>query len=127
MAWFLIKVKLEGGRLLESDVTVEVPKEAPIGTEKTVAARDGTRIGTGTAVDLTVEVLGGKTPIAIEIVKGPTMTSGVTVATMTDIEKGDVASLPKLVSFGKNELLEAIYDSPYINGNPGILKFGHTT
>jgi hypothetical protein len=93
MAWFLIKVKLEGGRLLESDVTVEVPKEAPIGTGKTVAARDGTRIGTGTAVDLIVEVLGGKTPIAREIVKGPTMTSGVTVATMTDIEKGDDASL----------------------------------
>lgn len=94
MAWFSIKVKLKGGRLLESDVTVGVPKEAPIGTEKTAAAPDETSIGTDTTGNLTVEVLGGKTPIAIEIVKGPTMTSGVIVAMMTNIEKDAVASLP---------------------------------
>jgi hypothetical protein len=97
MAWCSIKVKLENGRLPESDVTVEVPKEALIRTEKTVAARDGTHIGTGTAVDLTVEVLGEKIPIAIEIVRGPTMASGVIVAMMTDTEKGDVANF----RFGK--------------------------
>lgn len=91
MAWFLIKVKLEGGRFLESDVTVGVPKEAQ---EETVAAPSAACIGTGTAIDPTVEVLGGKTPIAIEIVKGPTMTSDVIVRMMTDTGKGAVASLP---------------------------------
>ncbi|KAH3140036.1 hypothetical protein LV164_007097 [Aspergillus fumigatus] len=82
---------LEGGRFLESDVTVGVPKEAQ---EETVAAPSAACIGTGTAIDPTVEVLGGKTPIAIEIVKGPTMTSDVIVRMMTDTGKGAVASLP---------------------------------
>jgi hypothetical protein len=106
MAWCSTRANLEGGRLLQRDVTVEVPKEALIGTENPVTARDGTLTGAGTAVDPTVEVLGEKTPIAIEIAKGPTMTTGVIVAMTTDTETGDVASL----RVWEEVILEAMYE-----------------